>query len=174
MKTFFTFGSCLSLMEQFQIVFVGRTRRFLQGCWKQALPAGADTPWSTCLLQARARKSAVGPPTSWMYPLKSCSFVICLASSKSGLVAAGLDDPSLMKGQCTETASAKTAPVADEAEPDLGDSRNSAKCLVGRMIRSHIRQMNRHHPFPSRSVEVQVDSVPHRGSQNKALPVVFR
>ena len=55
-------------------------------------------------------------------------------------MAAGLDDPSLMKGQCTETASAKTAPVADEAEPDLGDSRNSAKCLVGRMIRSHIRQ----------------------------------
>ena len=55
-------------------------------------------------------------------------------------MAAGLDDPSLMKGQCTETASAKTAPVADEAESDLGDSRNSAKCLVGRMISSHIRQ----------------------------------
>ena len=37
----------------------------------------------------------------------------------NGFMTPGLDDPSLMKGQCTEAAASETAPVADQREFDL-------------------------------------------------------
>ncbi len=55
-------------------------------------------------------------------------------------MASGLNDPSLMEGKGAETAGAKAAPVADEAELDLTDSRNTAKSLIRGVIASHIRQ----------------------------------
>ena len=51
----------------------------------------------------------------------------------------GLDDPSLMERQGTETAAAKAAAVADQAEFDLGDRRYTAPGIVGRMPGSFIR-----------------------------------
>ena len=53
-------------------------------------------------------------------------------------MASGLNDPSLMEGKGAETAGAKAAPVADEAELDLTDSRNTAKSLIRGVIASHI------------------------------------
>ena len=49
------------------------------------------------------------------------------------IMASHLDDPSLVKGQRTETASAETAPVADQAETDFRESRHAAFFIVVRM-----------------------------------------
>ena len=54
-------------------------------------------------------------------------------------MAPGLNDPPLMERQGAETAGTKASPVAYQAELDLRNGRNASGCLVGGMIRSHIR-----------------------------------
>src|SRR5699024_4779408 len=53
-------------------------------------------------------------------------------------VAPGLDHPPLMEGQGAETAAAKTAAVADQAEAHFLDGRNAACLRIGRMPGAHI------------------------------------
>ena len=54
-------------------------RRFLHGSGNRHCLLG-QAPFVICFSQAGNRKSAVGPPTSWMYPLKSGSSVKSMAS----------------------------------------------------------------------------------------------
>ena len=51
-----------------------------------------------------------------------------------------LDNSSLMERQCAKTASSKTSSVADQTEFNLLDCRNSAFCLVRRMVSPLIRK----------------------------------
>ena len=83
-----------------------------------------------------------------------------------------LDNSSLMERQCAKTASSKTSSVADQTEFNLLDCRNSAFCLVRRMV-SPLEE-SKHHPSPSVSVVLPVDSVLHTDDQNMVLQDVFR
>ena len=61
----------------------------------------------------------------------------------------GLYDPSLMECQRTETASAKAAAVADQAEFHFCNRRNAARCFVARDDRSAYTEGIYIDPFPS-------------------------
>ena len=56
------------------------------------------------------------------------------------LMASCLNNAALMEGQRTEAAGSKAATVADQAEFDFPDSRNTAICFVTRMVISHVRK----------------------------------
>ena len=63
---------------------------------------------------------------------------LCFAYQRIDAAAAQL--PSLMESQCTETASAKAPTAADQTEFHFFYARNSAFCLINRMIVSFIRK----------------------------------
>ena len=56
------------------------------------------------------------------------------------LMASCLNNAALMEGQRTEAAGSKAATVADQAEFDFPNSRNTAICFVTRMVISHVRK----------------------------------
>ena len=56
---------------------------------------------------------------------------------KQRFMAPGLDNPSLMEGQGTETASPKAAAAAGQTEFDLREGRHTSCFLIGRMPGTH-------------------------------------
>ena len=55
------------------------------------------------------------------------------------LMASDLNNSSLMKCEGTEITAAKTSTATCQTKLNLGNCRNTACCLIGWMIRSHIR-----------------------------------
>ena len=62
----------------------------------------------------------------------------CLVDN--GFMAPRLNNSPLVEGQSAKTASAKTAPIADQTELHLFNGRNAAGRFVGRMVGPHIIQ----------------------------------
>ena len=56
-------------------------------------------------------------------------------------MAPSLNNPSLMKGQSTKTTCPKASPIANKAELNFSNSRNSSFFFINWMIISHIRQV---------------------------------
>src|SRR5699024_6980936 len=70
------------------------------------------------------------------FEVRILGHLYCLV--KKGLMAPGLQDPSLVEGQRTEAASSKASAVADEAELYFRDCRHASVLLIRGMIGPHI------------------------------------
>ena len=97
--------------------------------WKQALLIRADSMY---LLLLAGRETEIGRRAADImdiaFKIRLTRDLVCFVDD--GLMAAGLDDAPLMKGQGTKAAPAKAAAVAYQAELHLRNGRNTAVCLI--------------------------------------------
>ena len=161
MKTFFTFGSSRSLLEQLQIILMIGPK-VLAGLRETGTAGWGRRPSSSCFLAGPDPKIRRRPAHIVDITLEIRLLGEKLRLLHDGFVASGLNDPPLMEGQRTETASSKAATVAHESKILSRRSPERRPVSHRRGDRSACKDKHKPRPSPPGSRARRAGSVPHR------------